>query len=421
MLRTSPQSASAKMTSILLLALVVILTIPAQAQTLSVLFNFTVQGGWGPYAGVTRNAAGNLYGTTSGFGVDAGTAFELKHTDGDWIMNTLFTFDPLGGSLTNGYYPWSGVVFGPEWALYGTTYAGGSLGYGLVYRLTPAGTVCKTSLCPWTETILYNFAGGSSDGATPGLGDVAFDRAGNLYGTTMGGGTSGKGVVYKLTPSNGSWSEQVIYNFSGGSDGSVPWSGVILDAAGNLYGTTAAGGGFGGGTVYELSPSGPGWSETVLHSFEGSDGTVPYAGLIFDQSGNLYGGAFAGGVNGGGTAFELSPSEGSWTFSVLQSFTYEFDAGGPMGSLAIDGAGSLYGTTYYDGAYGLGTVFKLTPHDGSWTYTLLHNFRDAPDGALPMGGPTVDALGNIYGTTSEGGTQGCEFEVDCGTVWEITP
>ena len=181
----------------------------------------------------------------------------------------------------------------------------------MVYSLSPPATGCKTALCPWTETILYQFTGGS-DGSNPG-GNLTFDRAGNLYGTTPYGGAFGQGTVFKLTPSNGGWTESVLHSFTGGSDGEQPNGGVILDEAGNLYGTTWEGGGSGCwgpgcGTVFQLTPSGSGWKENILYSFQyGTDGGYPIGGLIFDPSGNLYGTTTSGGSGGGGTVFELSP------------------------------------------------------------------------------------------------------------------
>jgi uncharacterized repeat protein (TIGR03803 family) len=199
----------------------------AAGQPFSVIHDFTGAGGYGPYSGVTLDAAGNLYGTTSLSSTGLGTVFELKRSNSSWLLNTLVNF--VGG---NGAIPYIGVIFGPVGALFGTTNSGGSKGYGNVYSLRPPNTVCKTALCPWTETVLYEFAGGS-DGAGPGLGNLVFDPAGNIYGTTIGGGASGLGTVYQLTPANGGWTESVLYTFAGGSDGAAPWNAVLFDAAGN--------------------------------------------------------------------------------------------------------------------------------------------------------------------------------------------
>lgn len=440
--RTQPPPSTSRITGfalVLICGLTLFATQLAQAQTFSDIFDFNLQTGWYPLSGVTRDAGGNLYGTTSGELVDAGTVYQLKKTHGGWIMNVLFTFNPLNspGGVA-GWVPYSGVVFGPDGALFGTTWGGGvgggSNGYGIVYKLMPPSTVCESVSCPWTETVLYEFQGGK-DGNGPEYGNVVFDSAGNLYGTTSAGGGSecsgGCGTVYELSPSGSGWTEQVLYRFNG-SDGGAPASGLVLDQAGNLYGTTVIGGsgcsGKGCGTVYELSPSGSGWTEKVLYTFQGaSDGENPYAGVIFDQAGNLYGATFQGGSAGGGTVFELSPSGEGWSFSTLYAFQGgQYGNAGPLDNLAIDGAGSLYGTTNDDGGVdNAGSVFKLTFRNGEWIYTGLFLFPAdngaAPDGENPVGGPIVDSFGNVYGTTSQGGTQNCSFEVNCGVIWEIAP
>jgi uncharacterized repeat protein (TIGR03803 family) len=259
--------------------------------------------------------------------------------------------------------------------------------------------------------VLYRFANGGADGANPGSGDLIFDQAGNIYGTTTFGG-KGYGVVYELTPSG---TESVLYAFSG-SDGYYPDAGVIFDNAGNLYGTTEDGGLNMLGTVFELTYSiGFGWAESFLYSFQnGNDGNQPSAGLIFDPSGNLYGTTSNGGSGGGGTVFELTPSGGGWTYSLLYSFTGGNQCG-PEGTLVMDGAGNLYGTTQCDGAHNKGSVFKLTPSANGWTYTSLHDFTGGSDGGYPLCNVVFDANGSLYGTTYGGGTQGV------GVVWEIMP
>jgi uncharacterized repeat protein (TIGR03803 family) len=228
---------------------------------------------------------------------------------------------------------------------------------------------------------------------------------------------------------NGNWTGQTLYEFQAGADGSQPESGVIADNAGNLYGTTQYGGGgtgtdcFNGcGIVYEVSPNGPGWTERILHVFqEASDGAFPVGGLVLDRAGNLYGTASGGGVNQGGTVFELSPdSGGDWSFSVLYSFTKSGAqscafASGPTGNLVMDGSGNLYGNTCTNGAFGYGAIFKLSASNGNWTYTSLHDFTNGNDGSWPFGSVSLDTRGNLFGTTVGGGTD------QQGTVWEITP
>ena len=410
------------------LALLCVLTMaasrPVRAQTFSVIHTFSGGGdGYQPYAGLTVDSGGNLYGTTSEY--VGGTVFKMKRVNGSWVLNTLLNFN---GS--NGLIPYSRVVFGAHGVLYGTTLEGGNslsceFGCGAVYSLRPPKTACKSVSCPWTATAIQSFTDGA-DGGNPNFVDPIFDQAGNLYGTTALGGTAGIGVVFEMTESDGVWTETVIHNFSG-PDGAYPYSGLISDGAGNFYGTTGYGGQFNEGTVYRLSPSGPGWTITTLYSFQGTtDGAHPSAALISDQSGNLYGSTVVGGSGGGGTVFELSPSGGGWSFSLLASLvgtiTNDYYPG-PFNALAMDGAGSLYGAAFANGAHQDGSVFKLTPSNGSWTYTSLHDFTGGDDGGNPIGGVTFDTNGNLYGTTTFGGMQGGEncYTEGCGTVWEITP
>ena len=208
-----------------------------------------------------------------------------------------------------------------------------------------------------------------------------------------------------------------------GNDGSHPYAGLVFDQAGNLYGTTTYGGVNGHGTVFELSPSGSGWVLQTLYSFQSpSDGGHPYAGLIFDSVGNLYGATTDGGSGNGGTVFELSPSGGGWNFQVLYSFAGPRGGlfPGPIANLTFDHSGNLYGTTHVDGLFNYGSVFKLTHGSGGWTYTSLHDFSGAGDGGYPRSQPVFDASGNLYGTASEGGSVACG-QASCGVVFEITP
>lgn len=269
--------------------------------------------------------------------------------------------------------------------------------------------------------MLYNFLGGS-DGALPYGARLIFDQAGNLYGTAFSGGVacpgspSGCGVVYELIPSEGGgWKEKILYSFTGKPDGASPWAGVIFDPARNLYGTTQFGGAYGYGTVYELSPSGSGWTEKVLYNFQNQqDGGQPFAGLIFDSSGNLYGATTIGGTGGGGTVFELNPSGAGWSFQLLYGFasTPGHLAQGPTASLVMDNGGNLYGATAGDGAYAFGAVFKLTlSSSGAWTYTSLYDFQGLDDGRTPRSNLVFDKYGNLYGTATRGMTgYGLVFE-----------
>jgi len=380
---------------------------PAQAQTYSVIYNFTGgSDGEGPDAGLTIDHGGNLYGTANAGGLGYGTVFKLVRKSSNWLFNPLYSF--AGGADGSGTY--SRVVFGPDGSLYGVTF-GPEGGFGTVFRLQPPATACKTALCPWAETVLYRFTGGS-DGANP-IGDLTFDQAGNLYGATTAGGY-GYGVVYELTPSNGGWTQSVLHSFERDGDGVFPDAGVIFDKSGNLYGTTAYGSTHGLGVVYQLTPLGLGWTENVLYDFlGGDDGAVPLGGLILDSAGSLYGTTSGDGTGSGGTAFELTPQNGNWNFTLLYSFAGSPGCG-PQASLAFDQAGNLYGTTLCDGMYGQGSVFQLTPSNGSWTYSSLHDF-DGSDGAFPVSSLVFDANGDLYGTASEGGAYGY------GVVFQITP
>ncbi len=392
----------------LLFTLSIVLTPSVRAQTLTVLHNFTggADGAY-PYSGLTMDRVGNLYGTTTGRG--NGSVYKLKRSNGGWTLVPLYNF-AVGNGGTN---PYAGVTFGPDGSLYGTTQNGGSgHGDGTVFKLTPPPRISPNLLAPWTETVLYSFQAGS-DGNQP-YGGVTFDRAGNIYGTTGYGGQGcfgeGCGTVYRLTPSGSGWTESVIYAFSG-SDGLMPLSGVTLDNVGNVYGTTLMGGISGYGTVYELTYSaGTGWAESFLHSFEPDGAASPYAGLISDPLGNLFG-ATAGEV---GAVFELTPSDGTPTYSLLYGGGGPGSACGPLADLVTDGVGNFYGTTYCDGAHSQGSVFKL--RQGSpFTYTTLYSFTGSSDGQYPMSNVVIDASGNLYGTTSQGGAYGY------GVVWEITP
>lgn len=377
------------------------LTLIAQAQNYSVIHNFTggIDGAT-PYAGVTIDSAGNLYGTTFN-----GKVYRLTPRGASWVFATLHQFGVEQG-------PWARVVFGPDGGLY-SSLTSVFPGYGTVFVLRPPATICPAISCPWTGTTLYTFTGQNDVYPT---GDLAFDREGNIYGTSVGQGT---GAAYQLQPSNGGWTENVLHTFGQPGDGVDPYGGLIMDAQGNLYGTTLAGGS--GGTVFKLEYSaGSGWTETILYNFQGgNDGDYPYAGLIFDPSGNLYGTTSDGGQGHGGTVFELTRSGAGWNFSLIYSLTGSGGCGS-WGPLYMDPAGNLFGTTYCDGDNGMGNIFKLSPSNGGWTYTSLKDFSsDGLDGAHPIGGVAGDSQGNLYGTTSNGGT-GCRYNA-CGVVWEITP
>ena len=273
----------------------------------------------------------------------------------------------------------------------------------------------RASAEAWNQTVLYRFAGGS-DGAYP-YDELIQDGAGNLFGTTFGGGAMcaknhGCGTVFKLAPDG---TETVLYAFRGGEDGGEPRAGLVEDQDGNLYGTTT----LLHGTVFKLTQGG---AHTVLHTFAGKDGTEPIAGLISDQAGNLYGTAASGGDLHCycGTVFRITPAG---VFSVLYAFHGASDGNGPQGALVADSSGNLYGTTYLGGDVacnanrGCGTVFKLTP-DGQ--KSVLHAFHGGQDGMFPFSALIFDAAGDLYGTTGFGGGTGCDG-LGCGSVFKLAP
>jgi len=393
----------------------------AAAQQERILHGFALYSGgpWQPYAGVIFDKAGNLYGVTSEGGLyRQGVVFEMTpQANGHWTETILHNFNHDG---TDGWFPYAGgLTLDSSGNLFGTTLYGGVNGSGTVFELSPA------TGGEWTETVLHSF-NPNTDGSNP-QGTLAFDAQGNLYGIAYNGvkGTNcggGCGAVFELTPQSGGWSETNVHTFTNnGVDGYNPES-VILDSEGNLYGTTVYGGTANAGTVFKLSPQlGGGWSETILHNFSanGTDGSYPGAGLVFDTKGNLYGTTESGGtvVPGYGTVYELSPAAGgTWTEKVLYNFNP--GAGNPIYPFAIpvfDAKGNLYCTTQQGGAYGWGTVFELKPaKSGPWIESVVHSFQNNhQDGTQPYAGVTLGPSGYLYGTTPGGGTNGG------GTVFEI--
>ncbi|MGC2112424.1 MAG: choice-of-anchor tandem repeat GloVer-containing protein, partial [Candidatus Korobacteraceae bacterium] len=312
-----------------LMLIVSAMTALGHAQTFSVLYNFDTGfsgNGAGPEAGLSMDVAGNLYGTASTGGPQlAGGVFKLSHRGSGWIYTPLYLF--TGGG--DGGRPVSRVIFGPNGSLYGTTADGGASNIGTVFNLQPPPGICKSVRCSWRETVLHSFAL-DDNGASP-EGDLVFDQAGNLYGTLFNGGHN-NGAAYELSPSSNGWTESVLYLFpgNGGSSSPRPSSGLVFDNAGNLYGTTQPE--TTGGSVYQLSPSQSGWTATTLYVPQGgNEGTNPVGGVIVDDAGNLYGTTYEGGALGGGTVFELTPSNGSWIPTVLYSFSGS--NGGPYASL----------------------------------------------------------------------------------------
>jgi uncharacterized repeat protein (TIGR03803 family) len=372
----------------------------AKAQSFNVIHTFTGgSDGADPLSGFII-VGGNLYGTASTGGSSGhGVMFKLSLAGEETVLHEF-----TGGA--DGASPEGSLVY-KAGNFYGTTTLGGVSNAGTVFEVTLSGE----------ETVLYSFPG-KAGGSNPVAG-LAIDKAGNVYGTTTAGGSSGNGTVFKLaipTVAGGPWTGQVLYSFGTGSDGAIPVAGVTLDPAGNLYGTTSAGGSYGYGTVFEVSPSTPNWTEKILHHFElQNDGGVPYAGLIL-SSGSLYGAATeggGGGSNGGGTVFKLSPSKGGWTFSVLYGL-YGWNISGSFRNVLMK-SGKLYATTHCDGADNSGTVYELTESGGKWTYNPLYLFTGGSDGQYSFSNLVSDSQGNLYGTTKQGGAQGH------GTAFKVTP
>jgi uncharacterized repeat protein (TIGR03803 family) len=377
-----------------------------------------------PEAGVISDASGNLYGVTFYSGTyGMGTVYKLTRSGNTWQENILHSFNIDG---VDGFFPTGKLVFDSAGNLYGTTQYGGTgncsngLGCGTAFRLSPTGDGS------WTETILHDFLG--SDGWQVYAG-LTFDSAGNLYGTTVNGGAFGWGTLYELSPKkNGAWTFHQLHQFSGAADGAVPWGGVIVDADSNIFGVASQGGGVstacpnGCGVAFELVHNASGkihWSGKVLHNFtaKSGDGHFPTGALMLDAAGNLYGTASqGGGAADAGIVFELTPSSnGSWKEKVLHNFNSSASDGvNPSASLIWDSAGNLYSTTLSGGSGGEGTVFELTPGNGKWTETILHNFTvNDGDGNNPSGGVLMDASGNLFGVTDGGGTslEGAVYEI----------
>jgi uncharacterized repeat protein (TIGR03803 family) len=380
--------------------------------------------------------------------------------------SVLYSFGAVIGDASS---PHAGVISDPAGNFYGTTFTGGAFGGGTVFELSPV------TGGGWTETILHSF-GGSGDGVNP-VGGLVRDSAGNLYGTTNEGGTATKGTVFKLSKGTSGWTETVLYNFSGGTDGAYPYygslvlaggylygttleggdlsclnipgcgvvfrvktsgghesvlhsfqynppnqndgayplGGLVRDAAGNLYGVTNGGGSDDAGVVFKLSPqTGGGWSETLLHTFIQPDGVNSYAGLARDKAGNLYGTTFGSGLISGAIGTVFEVSAAD-TETLPHLFTgYPSDGVSPDSNVIVDSKGNLYGTTPTGGTSNAGIIFKLSPGASGWTETILYNFTGAADGSSPHGTLLRDSAGNLYGTTYTGG-------LGSGVVFKLSP
>jgi uncharacterized repeat protein (TIGR03803 family) len=401
------------------------LCVSATAQTLTALHNFSgaTNDGAYPYDAGLLSLGGKLYGDAGGGGAYGdGVVYELNpQSNGTWELSVLYSF--TGGG------PVGSLIADATGNLYGVTNGGGTRGTGTAYRLS------RTSGGTWRQTLLWSF-GGAGDGDYPNAG-LVFDKSGNLYGTTVQGGAKDEGVVFELSPSStGTWTEKVLHSFGDStSDGTKPYASLIIDSAGNLYGTTAGGGSTncdpeanGCGTVFELSPGVDGWSETVIHYFQnGTDGFFPLTPLVMDKEGDLYGTTTYGGdgsdqcdigirVGGCGTVFKLTRSSGgTWTEQILYAFAGGTGDSEPDSGVAFDSAGNIYGETAQTIQFsGAGAVYELTQSaSGNWEFNMLVDFNGT-DGSYPQGGLIV--VGDrVLGTTNAGGAGGE------GVVFEITP
>ena len=365
--------------------------------------------GGGLWGSLLLDKHGNVYGTTISGGPKGkgGTAFELsRQANGRWTQTVLYSFCSQS-NCTDGGGPWGGLIFDTTGNLYGTTLGGGAQVYGTVFRLAPGSG-------GWKETVLHSF-GFNSHGCCPQA-SVVMDKAGNLFGTAS--------VAFELSWGTGGWKETVLHDFTGQhGDGSGAYAGLIMDTNGNLYGQTELGGsnrcGGGCGTIYQLTPTSDGkWKEHILHRFQARwDGSSPVGALVLDSARNLYGTA-GGGNSGHGVVFRLSlGTDGRWKETVVYNVPGGTNGDGPGGGVAMDKAGNLYGTTVAGGDRncGCGVVFKLAPGAmGKWTYTVLHRFAGF-DGAQPAAQLVLDGKGNLYGTTITGGAGGY------GVAFELTP
>lgn len=429
--------------AVLSLTLCFLLPLPmARAQNFRVIHTFTGTGdGASPYAGVTVDSAGNLYGTTEYggfFGSDCaplgcGTIFRLEHGAGGWIQTALYAFKDEG----DGRSPQSRVVFGPDGALYGVTSQANYNHPATIFRLAPAPSLCTAVVCPWKLTVLQTVGGGSCAGLFDvicTMGDLTFDRQGNIYGTLVSSGQWGFGSVYELVHASNGWTMSTLYSFPipewYAPDAYWPYAGVTFDSQGNLWGASLVGGGdgqdnAGPGGVFKLTYANGEWTEQFA---EYSGAANALGGLITDQQGNLYGATFAGGsglcvtpyndlADGCGIVYKINSL---MQFSSLYNFQTDdnwSNDGGPMAALSMDDAGDLYGTASGDSDT-YGAVFSLSA--GGWAYTSLHDFTGGSDGATPVSTVSFDSQGNMFGTASTGGESCAQTPRGCGVVWEIS-
>jgi uncharacterized repeat protein (TIGR03803 family) len=380
------------------------LSSPASASNFQVIHDFT-GGKEGGVPGYTLLRAGgdSFIGTANQGGKGYGTVFKLSQKSGAWTVKPLYDFKSEEGQ------PGWGIIHGSDGSLFvNASYAqvmDGPCGSALELdrSKTPANRARLVS------TLLHTYVKGG-DGCPTG--NLLRDSSGNLFGVTQDGGANGWGSVFELSAGKSGWTETILYSFRGQEDGGAPYSELISDDAGNLYGTASASS-VNFGTVFELSPGKGGWTYNVLYAFAGgADRGQPVAALTFGKSGKLYGATTSFGANGGGTIFRLAPGDKGWKYKVLYSLS---GSDGPVAALALSKTGTIYGTNFMDGAAGYGSVFSLAPSGKNWTYSDLHDFTGGADGGYPGGGVVFDSTGNLYGTAVLGGANGA------GVLYKVTP
>ncbi len=396
----------------------------ASAQTFEVLHSFGASGdGQVPSGGLAVDQAGNLYGPTylggTGGGefcvpYGCGTVFQLvRQADGSWEENILHSF--VGGD--DGGFPTEPVVLDRRDIVYGpvgcaTTDCGTQPG-GTIYALTPSqqGT--------WAKSTIVTFDGSNGDANTGCWLTVA--SVGHIFGVCQDGGLQNLGLAFMLAHSSAlNWYELPLHSFLGSLEGDTekPDSPTVLDSTGKLYGTTSVGSSDGPGAVFEMKPNqgSSGWRESVLYNFTGgSDGGAP-GGVVFGPDGNLYGAAHTGGVSGRGLIFKLTRNaDRTWSYSTIYSFMNQVDGYQPYGTVIFDRAGNLYGVASGGAGCSCGVIYKLAPSGGQWTESVLYNFTNGSDGENPVSPLVLDAAGNLYGVTADGGLNGG------GVAFEVTP
>jgi uncharacterized repeat protein (TIGR03803 family) len=374
--------------------------------TLTTLESFTGgdDGGSPGYGSLLMDANGNLFGTTlSGGPAGGGTVFELVNTGSGFTLQTLATFDP--NDTVNGNTPFAGLTMDASGNLFGVTQAGGASGSGTVFELANTGS-------GYGQLQTLTSFSGAANGAYP-MGTLLADGAGDLFGTTQSGGVNGQGTVFEMVKGASGYSLQTIYQFNF-TDGAAPTGALIADGNGDLFGTTAQGGtgSMGQGTVFELVHGASGYTLQTLASFDGSNGSFLYAGVVADAQGNLFGATYSGGANGYGTIYELVNTGSGFTYQTLATLDYNVTGGYSIGGLTTDAQGDVFGTALAGGANAFGTVFELVHGSSGYTFQTLYAFGGS-DGAMPEGALMVDTAGNLYGTTAGGGANGA------GTVFEI--